>query len=107
MRKIEELVPNIIFAELGKEGGADLLKHKIQYHRKQAASDPVEEIHLAETLVEYAEALWENGKSAPAERRVGEAIGIYEGYLEKWDSDSIRAELETAKELLKQIENAE
>jgi len=57
MRRIEELVPKIIFAELGEEGGADLLKHKIHYHRKRAASDPVEEIHLAETLVEYAEML--------------------------------------------------
>lgn len=107
MRKIEELIPKIIFKELGEEGGADLLKRKVEYHRKRAASDPVEARNLAETLVEYADALCKNGKSSPAKKRVKEAIGIYKGYLEKWDSDSIRAELEAAKELLRQIEDSQ
>jgi hypothetical protein len=100
MRKIEELVPKIIFAELGEEGGSDLLKHKIHYHRKRASSDPVEEIQLAETLVEYAEMLWEDGNTSPARKHVEEAIGIYENYLQKWDDRDTRGDLEAAKELL-------
>ncbi|MFO7837804.1 MAG: hypothetical protein R6V83_14265 [Candidatus Thorarchaeota archaeon] len=52
MRKIEELVPSIIFAELEKERGVDLLKRKVQYHRKQTSADPLEQADLAEVLVE-------------------------------------------------------
>ncbi|MBD3159889.1 MAG: hypothetical protein GF309_14000 [Candidatus Lokiarchaeota archaeon] len=57
MRKIEELIPKIIFKELGEEGGADLLKRKVKYHRELTSADPLEQGDLAETLVEYAHAL--------------------------------------------------
>ncbi|MGV9103641.1 MAG: hypothetical protein ACOC3C_05965 [Candidatus Thorarchaeota archaeon] len=54
MRKIEELIPRIIFKELGEEGGTDLLKLKVQYHRKQTSTAPLKQTDLAEVLVEYA-----------------------------------------------------
>ncbi|MBS3794131.1 MAG: hypothetical protein KGY80_04500 [Candidatus Thorarchaeota archaeon] len=57
--------------------------------------------------MEYAQALVKDGKSSVARKHVKEAISIYEKQLQKWNSDSIRAELETAKELLKQIEECE
>jgi len=99
MRRIEELVPKIISAELGEERGVDLLKRKVEYLRKQSSRDPLEQTELAEVLVKYARTLLKDDDSE-AKSCVKEAISIYESYLQKWDSDSIRAELETAKELL-------
>jgi len=103
----KQVIPKIIFKELGKEGGADLLKRKIQYHRKRASSDPVKEINLAETLVEYAQALVKDGKFSVGRNHVEEAISIYEKQLQKWDDDDIRRDLEVANNLLKEIENGE
>ncbi|MGV9170555.1 MAG: hypothetical protein ACOC38_11525, partial [Promethearchaeia archaeon] len=107
MRKIEELVPKIIFAELGEEGGVDLLKRKVEYHRELTSADPLEQGDLAEALVEYAQVLLIDGSFSAARNHVNEAISIYEKQLEKWGSEDTRLELEAAREVLKQIEDSQ
>ncbi|MBS3793726.1 MAG: hypothetical protein KGY80_02450, partial [Candidatus Thorarchaeota archaeon] len=107
MRKIEELIPKIIFGKLEKEGGVALLKHKVEYHRELTSADPLEQGDLAEVLVEYAQALVKDGKSSVGRNHVEEAISIYEKQLQKWDDDDIRRDLEVANNLLKEIENGE
>jgi hypothetical protein len=106
VEEYKQVIPKIIFAELGKEGGANLLKRKVEYHRKQTTADPLEQIDLAKVLVEYAQALLKDEKSSAARKHVEEAINIYENQLEKWDDD-MRGDLETANKLLKQVENGE
>lgn len=107
MRIIEELIPKIIFTELGEEGVVDLLERKVEYQRKQPSADPLQQADLAEVLEEYAQALLKDEISSAARDHVEEAISIYENQLEKWGSENIRLELEAAKEFLKDLKERE